>query len=61
MLSWIKDKLGCPNPKLWTAGLPLSTQIKKIAVCGGSGSSLIKVAEQSAELYITVLQIVLLP
>lgn len=53
MLSWIKDKLGCPNPKLWTAGLPLSTPIKKIAVCGGSGSSLIKVAEQSAELYIT--------
>jgi len=53
MLSWIKDKLGCPNPTLWTAGLPLSTPIKKVAVCGGSGSSLIKLAEQSAELYIT--------
>ena len=53
ILSWIKDKLGCPNPKLWTAGLPLSTSIQKIAVCGGSGSSLIRLAEQSAELYIT--------
>jgi dinuclear metal center YbgI/SA1388 family protein len=50
---WIKDKLGCPQPKLWTAGLPLSTPIKKIAICGGNGSSLIKAAEQSAELYIT--------
>jgi len=48
-----KDRLGCPHTKLWTAGKALDTVIRKIALCGGSGGSLLGLASAKAEVFIS--------
>lgn len=37
----VKKSLQAPFVKLWTAGKPMNDPVKKIALCGGSGSSLL--------------------
>lgn len=47
------ERLGCPNPRLWTAGKDLSQALSRVAVCGGSGGSLINAAATNADIYIS--------
>lgn len=49
----IKTSLHLPSLDLWTAGFPLDSEISSLAVCGGSGSSLLKKAEKAADAYLT--------
>ena len=46
-------RLGCPNPRLWTAGKDADQPVSRIAVCGGSGGSLISAAAAKADIYIS--------
>jgi len=48
-----RDKLGCPDPRLWTAGKDVHAPLERIAVCGGSGASLIAAAGSKAQIYIS--------
>ncbi len=49
----VARSLGCPRPRVWTAGLEPSTPIARIAVCGGAGASVLPAAERSADLLVT--------
>ncbi len=49
----VKEKLGATNLKLWTAGLSERTEIRRIAICGGAGSSVLAMAERETDLLIT--------
>jgi len=49
----VKERLNCSQVKLWTANCELYKNISRIAVCGGSGSSLISVAQNYADVFIT--------
>ncbi len=49
----VSQRLNCPRPRLWTAGVDHYARMEKIAICGGSGASFLKSAECSAELFIT--------
>lgn len=49
----VKAKLSCPRLRLWLAGLDISHKINRIAVCGGSGASVLGIAERKAELFIS--------
>jgi putative NIF3 family GTP cyclohydrolase 1 type 2 len=49
----VKEKLGATNLKLWTAGLSERTEIRRIAICGGAGGSVLAMAERETDLLIT--------
>ncbi len=49
----VKGRLGCPHTKLWTAGKALNTPITRIAICGGSGGTLLGLASAKAEVFIS--------
>jgi dinuclear metal center YbgI/SA1388 family protein len=49
----VKNKLEAPYVKLWLAQKSRSTQVKKIAICGGSGSSLIRNTYGRADIFIS--------
>lgn len=49
----VADKLQNPQAKLWTSGCDPDKTIRSIAICGGSGNSLINTAAREAELFIT--------
>lgn len=49
----VSERLRCPHPRLWTAGLDPAAKIDTIAVCGGAGASVLPSAEGSADLLIT--------
>jgi len=49
----VKMKLGAPFVKLWMADKDLNTDVKKVAICGGSGSSLIKQIYCKADIFIS--------
>lgn len=49
----VKEKLGCKFVKLWLAGEKGSKKVKKIAVCGGSGSSLLAAVQNRAQVFIS--------
>lgn len=49
----VKTRLNCKQLKLWTAGKKQDTLIKRIAICGGSGVSVLAAAEAKAELFIS--------
>ncbi|MBN2460922.1 MAG: Nif3-like dinuclear metal center hexameric protein [Candidatus Cloacimonetes bacterium] len=49
----VKDRLSAPVIKLWKAGMRDNDLINKIAVCGGSGGSLLKTAEKKADVFVT--------
>ncbi|MBI9032614.1 Nif3-like dinuclear metal center hexameric protein [bacterium] len=48
----VKDKLQAPFVKLWTAGKS-SSMIKRVSVCGGSGSFLINKASAISDVIVT--------
>lgn len=48
-----RERLSCPEPKLWTAGQDPRILIDRIAICGGSGGSLISAASAKAQVYIS--------
>jgi len=49
----VKTKLACPHIKLWLAGNKKDETIKRIAICGGSGGSVLSLAEAKAQLFIS--------
>jgi len=49
----IKKNLNAPFVKLWKAGKSAKTKIKKIAVCGGSGTSLISKVYGRADVFVS--------
>lgn len=49
----VSQRLSCPHPRLWTAGLESSAKVERIAICGGSGGLILKSAEQKADIVIT--------
>ncbi len=49
----VKERLGCPHTKLWTAGKALDTPVQRIAICGGSGGSLLALASSKADVFIS--------
>jgi len=50
---FVKDRLHAPFVKLWLADKNIDLHIKNVAVCGGSGSSLISAARQKAEVFVS--------
>ena len=49
----VKKKLNAPFVKLWTAGKSATVKVKKIAVCGGSGTSLISKVYGKADVFVS--------
>ena len=49
----VADKLQSPVARLWTAGKDSAHKIQKIAICGGSGASLIRKAAGVADVLIS--------
>ncbi|MCF7920504.1 MAG: Nif3-like dinuclear metal center hexameric protein [Candidatus Cloacimonetes bacterium] len=49
----VKRKLNAPALKLWLADKSANTMINKIAVCGGSGASLISAATGRADIFLS--------
>jgi dinuclear metal center YbgI/SA1388 family protein len=51
--SLCKQALSCPAPRLWSAGKPRDARFSRIAICGGSGGSLLRDAARTAEVFIS--------
>jgi dinuclear metal center YbgI/SA1388 family protein len=51
--SFVKEKLNASGLRFWTAGWDDQQEIRRIAVCGGAGGSVLALAEQKADLLIT--------
>jgi len=49
----VKHRLNADALKLWTAGWNMDQQIQRVAICGGSGASVLPAAERLADLLIT--------
>jgi dinuclear metal center YbgI/SA1388 family protein len=49
----VRNKLQCPHPRVWSAGIAPDTRLERIAVCGGAGASILKSAERCADIVIT--------
>ncbi|MDD2228023.1 MAG: Nif3-like dinuclear metal center hexameric protein [Candidatus Cloacimonetes bacterium] len=49
----VKQQLACPQIKLWLAGKKPEDKIDRIAICGGSGASLLSAANAKAQLFIS--------
>ena len=49
----VKKALDCPNIKLWLAGKNDSEWVEKIAICGGSGSSLLPKIIGKADVFVS--------
>ncbi|MDD2332194.1 MAG: Nif3-like dinuclear metal center hexameric protein [Candidatus Cloacimonetes bacterium] len=49
----VKDNLHNPRPLVWNPGKESDPAIKTLALCGGSGNSLIKKVQTKAELFIS--------
>ena len=50
---YVKERLNAPFVKLWTADKSEDTIVKRIAVCGGSGNSIIHDAKQFADVFVS--------
>ena len=50
---FVKDKLNAPFVKLWPADKLKTSPIKKVAICGGSGSSLISKVYGKADVFVS--------
>lgn len=50
---YVRDTLACESIGLWTAAWDESREIRRIAICGGSGGSVLPFAEAKADLLIT--------
>ena len=51
--TFVKQKLNAPYVKLWRENSTNETLIKRVAVCGGSGNSVVSFAKQKADVYVT--------
>jgi dinuclear metal center YbgI/SA1388 family protein len=51
--SFVKNQLSAPFVQLWTAGKEPGNLVKKIAICGGAGGSLIGKATGQADVLVT--------
>jgi len=49
----VKEKLGCPFVKVWPAHKGMDNKIKKVAICGGSGTSLLRQIPGRADVFIS--------
>lgn len=49
----VKANLKAPFVQLWTAGKEKSVSVKKVAICGGAGGSLINIATGIADVLVT--------
>jgi dinuclear metal center YbgI/SA1388 family protein len=49
----VKTRLNADAIRLWTAGTPDHAPIRRIAICGGAGASVLNLAERKADLLIT--------
>lgn len=49
----VKERVGCPHTKLWTAGRAMDSPIENIALCGGSGGTLLGSASAKADVFIS--------
>jgi len=49
----VKKNLKAPFVKLWKAGKPVNTKIKKVAICGGSGTSLLSKVYGRADVFVS--------
>lgn len=49
----VKTRLNCPQLKLWQADKYGDTIVKRIAICGGSGGSVLSAAERLADVFIS--------
>ncbi len=49
----VKKSLRAPFIKLWKAGKSAKTKVKKIAICGGSGTSLISKVYRKADVFVS--------
>lgn len=49
---FVKEKLKAPFVKLWPGSKSYDSKVKKIAICGGSGSSIMSLARQ-ADVFVT--------
>lgn len=50
---YVKKQLNAPFVKLWTAGKKDSYLISRVAICGGSGSSLIRKIGRRADIFVS--------
>lgn len=48
-----QEKLGCPHPVLWTAGQSEDAVLQRVAVCGGAGGSVLRIAGAKADAFIS--------
>ncbi|MCB5228511.1 MAG: Nif3-like dinuclear metal center hexameric protein [Candidatus Cloacimonetes bacterium] len=53
LIQRVRQNLHNPAPRLWTAGKDTATPLKRIAICGGSGGSLLAAAQAQADIYIS--------
>ena len=53
MAQRVKENLKAPYVKLWLANKTPETVVSKIAVCGGSGSSVLADAERKADVFVS--------
>jgi len=49
----VKENLNCPFIKLWLADKTQHDFVKKIAICGGSGSSLLSIVYGRADIFVS--------
>ncbi len=53
LAEFVKHQLKAPFVKLWKAGKPSSEKVKKIAICGGSGTSLLSQTYGRADVFVS--------
>ncbi len=49
----VRDRLQAKKVKLWTAGRKITTAINTVAICGGSGNSLIPLVSNRADVFVS--------
>lgn len=49
----VKEKLDAPKVKIWSAFASVKNEVSRVAICGGSGSSVLHLAEEKADIFIT--------
>ena len=49
----VKKNLKAPFVKLWKAGKPANTKVKRVAICGGSGTSLLSKVYGKADVFVS--------
>ena len=53
LAEYVRDRLGAPQLRLWLGGHSETAIPERIAICGGSGGSLIPLAQNKADVFIS--------